>query len=240
MNMASKVFCRVILECIKTALDGKLREEQAEFRAGRSCKDQIATKRIIVEQSIEWQSSLYISFIDFEKAFVSISREVLWKLLRHYGMPIKIVIRDLYEVFTAQVVHNKQKTEACVCTKRKDGVSVEGVQVRELDKFTYLGSIVSKKGGTNEDIQARTGKARHANAMLRPKWRCTTLTTKTKLRVPGSNKKAVLLNCSEKWRLTKGLKKKLPVFINKSLSKILRIRWPGRIHDVKLWRKAKQ
>ena len=41
--------------------------------------------RIIVEQSIEWQSSLYINFIDFEKAFDSISREVLWRLLRHYA-----------------------------------------------------------------------------------------------------------------------------------------------------------
>ena len=51
LNMASKVFCRVILERIKIALDKKLREEQAGFRAGRSCTDQIATLRIIVEWS---------------------------------------------------------------------------------------------------------------------------------------------------------------------------------------------
>ena len=112
LNMASKVFCRVILERIKTALDGKLREEQAGFQDGRSCTDEIATLRIIVEQSIEWQSSLYINFIDFEKAFDSISREVLWKLLRHYGMPDKMVtiIRVPYEGFSVQVVHNGQKT----------------------------------------------------------------------------------------------------------------------------------
>ena len=35
LNMASKVFCRVILERVKTALDKKLRDEQAGFRAGR-------------------------------------------------------------------------------------------------------------------------------------------------------------------------------------------------------------
>ena len=101
LNMASKVFCRVILERVKTALDKKLRDEQAGFRAGRSCTDQITTLRIIVEQSIEWQSSLYINFIDFEKAFDSVSREVLWLLLRHYGIPVKIVtiIRALYEGF---------------------------------------------------------------------------------------------------------------------------------------------
>ena len=84
LNMASKVFCKVILERINM-LDAKLREVQAGFRAGRSCMDQITTLRIIVEQSIEWQSSLYINFIDFEKAFDSISREVLWRLLRHYA-----------------------------------------------------------------------------------------------------------------------------------------------------------
>ena len=97
--MASKVVCRVILERIKFALDEKLREEQAGFLDGRSCMDQIETLPIIVEQSIEWQSSLYINFIDFEKAFDSISREVLWRLLRYYGMPTKVVniIRALYE-----------------------------------------------------------------------------------------------------------------------------------------------
>ena len=113
LNMASKVFCRVISERIKAALDEKLREKQAGFRDDRNCTDQIATLRIIVEQSIEWQSSLYINFIDFEKAFDSISREVLWRLLRHYGLSVKrvTIIRALYEGFSTQVVHNGQKTE---------------------------------------------------------------------------------------------------------------------------------
>ena len=74
--------------------------------------DQIATLTTIVEQSIEWQSSLYINFIDFEKAFDSVSREVLWLLLWHYAIPVKIVtiIRALYEGFSAQVVYNGQKS----------------------------------------------------------------------------------------------------------------------------------
>ena len=58
-----------------------------------------------------------------------------------------------------------------------------------MDEFTYLRSIVSRKGGTDENIQARIGKARQAFAMLRPIWRSTALTTK--LRVFGPNVKAV-------------------------------------------------
>ena len=91
LNMPSKVFCRVILECIKIMLDEKLREEQVGKRVGQPCTDQIATMQIIVEQSIKGQSSWYINFIDFEKAFDSTSREVLWKLSRHYGMPDNVV-----------------------------------------------------------------------------------------------------------------------------------------------------
>ena len=80
-----------------------------------------------------------------------------------------------------------------------------------MDEFTYLGSIVSQKGATDEDIQARIGKARETFAMLKPVWRSTALTTRTKLRIFGSNVKAVLLYGSETWRLTKGLKQKLQV-----------------------------
>ena len=52
-------------------MDAKLRDAQAEFRKGRSCTDYIATLQIIVEQSVEWQSSACICFMDFQKAFDS-------------------------------------------------------------------------------------------------------------------------------------------------------------------------
>ena len=47
--------------------------------------------RHIIEQCTEWQRQLIINFIDFEKAFDSIHRESLWKILRYYGIPTKIV-----------------------------------------------------------------------------------------------------------------------------------------------------
>ncbi|VDO83116.1 unnamed protein product [Schistosoma margrebowiei] len=50
---------------MKDSINAQLREQQAGFRNDRSCTDQIVTLRIIVEQSIEWNSSLYINFIDY-------------------------------------------------------------------------------------------------------------------------------------------------------------------------------
>lgn len=61
--------------------------DRAGFKSKRSCADQIASLRIIIEQSLEWKSPLYVNFIDYEEAFDSVDRETLWKILRHYGVP---------------------------------------------------------------------------------------------------------------------------------------------------------
>ena len=42
-----------------------------------------------MEQSIEWQSPLYINFVDFKKAFDIVDRNTLSKVLRHYGILVK-------------------------------------------------------------------------------------------------------------------------------------------------------
>lgn len=68
----NKVFCSVILNRIRSALYGVLREEQAGFRRGRGCIDQIFTLRNIIEKSLEWNYPLFLNFIDFKKAFDSL------------------------------------------------------------------------------------------------------------------------------------------------------------------------
>ncbi|VDP24398.1 unnamed protein product [Schistosoma margrebowiei] len=80
----------------------------------RQIKNQIATRRIIVEQSTEWTSSLYIKFIDYEKTFDSVDRTTLWKHLRHYGVPQKIVniIQGSYDGLYCKIVHGGQLTKS--------------------------------------------------------------------------------------------------------------------------------
>ena len=61
---------------------------------------------------MEWNTGLHMVFVDFEKAFDSLDREVLWKILWHYGVPEKIVrmIRVFYDAFQARVVHEGEMT----------------------------------------------------------------------------------------------------------------------------------
>ena len=90
LSVPGNVFSRIMLERLKTAVDKKLRDHQAGFRKGRSGIDQITILRIIIEQSLEWNASLYVTFVDFEKGFDSLDRKSPWKLMRHYGIPEKL------------------------------------------------------------------------------------------------------------------------------------------------------
>ena len=113
LSIPGKVLTRIMLERLKTTLDKRLRDEQAGFRQDRSCTDHVATMRIIIEQSLEWQAPLYAVFVDFQKAFDSVDRDVVWRLMHHYGFSPKFItiIQQLYEDATCQVIHEAKLTE---------------------------------------------------------------------------------------------------------------------------------
>ncbi|VDP22818.1 unnamed protein product [Schistosoma margrebowiei] len=103
-----------MLNMMKDCVDAQLRDQQTGFRKDRSCTKQIGTLRIIVEQSIEWNSSLYINFNDYEKVFGSVDRKTLYKLFRYYGVPQKIfnTIQNSYDVLNRKIVHRGQLTKS--------------------------------------------------------------------------------------------------------------------------------
>lgn len=136
---------------------------------------------------------------------------------------------------------NISKTKSMrIKTTQETPITIDGETIEEVNQFTYLGSIISKTGGTDEDIKARIAKARHAFVTLRPVWRNKNITRKTKLRLFNSNVKTVLLYGSETWRHTKALDDKLQIFINTCLRQILHIRWPDRISNQDLWVETNQ
>ena len=98
----------IVLERLKVVVDKQLRDEQAGFRKEGSCMDHIATLRIILEQLLEWNSPSYTTIVDFEKAFNSVDRDTLWKLLRHYGIPEKYItlLQKTYDNCSCRVIHN--------------------------------------------------------------------------------------------------------------------------------------
>lgn len=114
LNHASKTLSIVILNRIKKAVDEAIRENQAGFRTGRGCIDQIITLRIITEECVMWQKEIFIGFIDFKKAFDRVNRDAMWMILKQYGIPNKIIrmIKILYDNYQAFVQYNGKTSEA--------------------------------------------------------------------------------------------------------------------------------
>ena len=88
---SSKIFSSIILHRIKARTEEILSEAQAGFRRDRSTIDQIFTLRQIAEKYEEFGKDLYVCYVDFRKAFDSVWRKGLWKVMRHFGYPEKVV-----------------------------------------------------------------------------------------------------------------------------------------------------
>ena len=91
LPVPSKILAKIIIQQKADTVNQQLRREQAGFRKGKGCTDQIFTLRNIIEQCTEWQRQLYINFVVFEKAFNSVHRESLWRILQAYGIPQQIM-----------------------------------------------------------------------------------------------------------------------------------------------------
>lgn len=66
---------------------------------------------------------------------------------------------------------NKSKTKVMkINGKGKQKIKVESGELEEVEEFSYLGSVLSRSGGTDEDIKTRIGKAQAAFMMLQELW----------------------------------------------------------------------
>ena len=115
LSVPGKVFTSIILIRCKDALDQVLREEQCGFRKSRGCTDQLLALRQILEKCNAFQLDVSFCFIAFRAAFDSVEREMMYKIMKHYGFPQKVVniIRNNYKGFKCCV---KQRARRARCS----------------------------------------------------------------------------------------------------------------------------
>lgn len=105
LSIPGKVYFKFYLNRMCDNVDSELSEEQAGFQPKRSCMEQIFTLQRIVEKCGELQVLLAVNSIDFSKAFDSVHRSSLWKILFTYGIPPKVMgaIEDIYNTSKCRV-----------------------------------------------------------------------------------------------------------------------------------------
>ena len=102
---------------------------------------------------------------------------------------------------------------------------IDGETVELVEKFNYLGSIITTECTSEAEINRRTGIAYGAMSDLDTVWRDRHITRRTKLRLYNALVLPILLYASETWTLTDKLARKLDAFDTKSLRRIEGLFW---------------
>ena len=98
ISYANKVMLKILQASLQQYVNQEFPEVQARFRKGRGTRDQIANICWIIEKAREFKKNIYLSFIDYTKAFDCVDHNKLWKILQEMGIPdhLTCLLRNLY------------------------------------------------------------------------------------------------------------------------------------------------
>ncbi len=106
-SIAGKILASVLLNRLIVHLeDGLLPESQCGFRKGRGTVDMIYAARQLQEKCIEQHQDLYTTFVDLTKAFDTVSRQDLWRIMSKFGCPERFImmVRQFHDGMMARVL----------------------------------------------------------------------------------------------------------------------------------------
>ncbi|VDO33233.1 unnamed protein product [Haemonchus placei] len=92
------------MKILERIVDSRIRDivefvtNQCGFVAGRSTNDAIHPTSLLLKKHREKRRPVHLAFLDLEKAFDPIPRDVMWYALRQHGVPEELIewVRILY------------------------------------------------------------------------------------------------------------------------------------------------
>ena len=91
------VICKLCMIIVRDQVNrwveesGMLGDVQGGFRKGRRTEDNIFIVKRLIEMTRRRKVCLFVAFIDMEKAYDRVHREILFEVLRAYGIHEKMV-----------------------------------------------------------------------------------------------------------------------------------------------------
>jgi hypothetical protein len=85
------ILSNILILRLTSYVDEIIGDHQCGFRSNRSTTDQIFCIRQVLEKTWEYSVSVHQLFIDYEKSFDSVRREVRCIILNEFVIPMKLV-----------------------------------------------------------------------------------------------------------------------------------------------------
>ena len=122
---------------------------------------------------------------------------------------------------------NKKKTKIMIINRAENNSpnihEIAGYEV--VNKFSYLGSLITNKGGCEQEIRRRLTMARTATVKLTKIWKDTSVTKNTKLKIVNCLIFPIATYAAETWTLKKADRKRIEAFELWVYRRILRVSW---------------
>ena len=113
ISHTSKILLLRIVDRLKRKLELEQPEEQAAYRKGRGTRDMLVCLQVLMEKIIAVEQEIFIMFIDYSKAFDSVSHCKLREAFLEMGFPkhLVVLLRSLYVNQRATIRWNGDHTQ---------------------------------------------------------------------------------------------------------------------------------
>lgn len=138
---------------------------------------------------------------------------------------------------------NIKKTECMSVSKNKNiprcNVCINGEPIKQVNRFNYLGSIITSDGRCDEDIKKRIALSKQAFQKMNPILKNRTISINTKTRVLKCYVWSILLYGSECWTISKEMEKRLEATEMWFLRRMLNVPWTARESNESIFKRTK-
>ena len=99
-NIISNIFCGIIKDKMTTIIEEEelISEEQNGFRKNRRGTEILYILKELIEEAGKENKQLYCMFLDIEKAYDTVNRQIMWELVERLGFDehIRKILKSMY------------------------------------------------------------------------------------------------------------------------------------------------
>ena len=105
LDVAGKIFARILQERLQSIANNILPESQCGFRRGHGCVDMVFAAQQLLEKTREHDDILFVLLVDLRKAYNSVPKPALWRVLKKCGVPpiMLNIVKSFHEGMSAEV-----------------------------------------------------------------------------------------------------------------------------------------
>ncbi len=137
---------------------------------------------------------------------------------------------------------NRSKTFSMVISKKSQNpkckIKIDGTQIKQVEKFEYLGSLITSDGKSDKEIKRRIGIAKTVFKSMSKVVSTRNINNKTKLRLIKCYIWSTMMYGCETWTISEAMKKQLEATEMWTLRRMLKISWIRMMKNDDILRRA--